>query len=825
MFFRMWTVMRQAVTRPIGLIALVSVAAVIVSAYPVVFAGKSYVSPNYGTPLLYGTFPTLPGYSTGRIFTVDASDVGAIMWQHIPYSTIEHRALVSDGELPFWCRYDCGGVPLLGQGQSMFGDPLHFLVIAANGAAWAWDLKYLIAKWLMAMGLGLLVIELTKHLPSALIVSFAAPFAGFFLYRLNHPAFFSFCYAPWSLYCVVRIAHAAQVRSATSWVVGLLVANLALMNSGTVKEAYIFLLSMNFSGGCVLLAASAPWRERLWKLAGIVWAGILFILMTAPIWITFYDTLKVSFTESDLPAAYQVQPALALATFDEALSRPLGLGDVYNPSANFLILAGLLYFFATMHQWRANREITALALSSLVPVSLVFGLVPPSWITQVPFLASVIHIDDVFLCVLVILWTVLAGVGFTMASRRLGKPEGRNDLLSAASMLLVLVLGYVGCCHAVHRVVAATGRAILTSSESVPVSDFIWKYLVVLLAALVAFGLVARRALVRGRATWLEKIGIVLCVGTFLWRPVLRNVGGHMQYSVRAGPRVDFHAESASVRFVQEHVGSEPARAIGLNNYFFPGWTAVYQLEGIAGPDALMNRGYHELERLSPLMGDWDWRYYVTDGCIAAARPFLDFLNVRYYFVPGNDSGASAAGLTRAKSADLDVYESPTVWPRAFFTDRLGVYETPKELIQQILKGDGRPFAAVQASDLAANPGLAALSGEGADRTIVPAENYRLTENTTSFDIRAPGPGTVVLTETLWPGYSSLEIDGREAKPIRINHAFQGVAITAAGMHTLKFSYCPPRFGFTVKLAALGFALFLGSGLAVWKWSRRREAG
>jgi uncharacterized membrane protein YhaH (DUF805 family) len=420
---------------------------------------------------------------------------------------------------------------------------------------------------------------------------------------------------------------------------------------------------------------------------------------------------------------------------------------------------------------------------------------------------------------------VLAGVGFSMAARRLGEPEGRNDLWSAALMLAALVLGWVGYWHAVHRMVI-TGRAAPTAAESIPVQGFVWAYLAVLLLALAALALIARRALARGKATRLEKIGISLCLIALLGRTILHTGNGFTHYSVRAGPRVDFHAESASVRFVQDHVASEPARAIGLNRYFFPGWTAVYGLEGIAGPDALMNPCYHELERLSPLKSEWDWRFYLMDDGFAAARPFLDFLNVRYYFVPRNghsNQSASSAGLTQVKSADLDVYESSTVWPRAFFTDRLGVYKIPGELIQQILKGDGRAFAAVQLSDLAANPQLGTFLKDGAGRVVVPAENYRLTENTTSFDIRAPGQGIVVLTETLWPGYSSLELDGQEAKPIRINHAFQGVVITAAGTHTLKFSYCPPCFGFTVKLAVLGFLLFFGSGLAVWKLSGRRE--
>ncbi|MFM9081421.1 MAG: hypothetical protein ACKOTE_15050, partial [Opitutaceae bacterium] len=38
------------------------------------------------------------------------SDVGAVMWQHVPFSVIQHRAL-SQGELPLWNRYNALGVP------------------------------------------------------------------------------------------------------------------------------------------------------------------------------------------------------------------------------------------------------------------------------------------------------------------------------------------------------------------------------------------------------------------------------------------------------------------------------------------------------------------------------------------------------------------------------------------------------------------------------------------------------------------------------------------------------------------------------------------
>ena len=147
-----------------------------------------------------------------------------------------------------------------GQTGDLIGAGSQGKVIAANGASWAWDAKYLIAKWLLACGLGLCVLRLTRHLPSALLITLAADFLGFFPFRVNHPAYFSFCYAPWALYCWLRISTAPRWTDAARWTAGLLLANWALMNSGTAKEAYMLLLCMNFSGACVLVSAGAPWR-------------------------------------------------------------------------------------------------------------------------------------------------------------------------------------------------------------------------------------------------------------------------------------------------------------------------------------------------------------------------------------------------------------------------------------------------------------------------------------------------------------------------------------------------------------------------------------
>jgi hypothetical protein len=101
-------------THPVRAVLLAGVVGVTLSSYPLIFLGKSLVSPNVGTQLLYDEFPTLPGYSDSRMVDVRGSDVGAIMWQQVPYTAVQHRSIFWNFELPLWNRDNAGGTPLLG---------------------------------------------------------------------------------------------------------------------------------------------------------------------------------------------------------------------------------------------------------------------------------------------------------------------------------------------------------------------------------------------------------------------------------------------------------------------------------------------------------------------------------------------------------------------------------------------------------------------------------------------------------------------------------------------------------------------------------------
>lgn len=847
-------------------IFVVALVAVVASSYPVVFLGKSFVSPNMGTVLLYDGFPTLPGYASAATGNNMGSDIGAIMWQHVPLSMVEARAL-RHGEAPLWNRYNSAGTPLLGQGQSMFGDPLHFLVIAANGAAWAWDLKYLIAKWLFAVGMGLIVLRVgvvrsdreglrsvaaatsseqcapaSPALPeqrppeaqaataaaAALIVAAVAPFIGFFVYRFNHPAFFSLCYAPWPLYCWIRAVRAPTLRATFGWAAALMLANLALMNSGTAKEAYMLLLTMNLAGLCVLATAGRPWRERFAKLGVLAWAGLLFTLITAPIWGTFLHELHNAYTSYNAVSAYQIQPSLLLGAFDEIFYRPLMPANrTFNPSLNFVFLLGFLYFLATLRTQVAHRTAITLAIVSLLPLSLAFGLVPSAWIVRVPLLANVAHIDNTFSCALIVLWGVLAGVGFTTAADRLRTRDGRGDLVVVSLMLGALVFAWIAFRQVVHRPIFGPTFTVNPPGHTLAVAPFIWGYLASLLIAAAGLMLAVRRALVRGALTSALALVIALGVAVLCWRHGLQATSaGFETYVLRPTVRAPLHARSEAVAFLQAEQHRTPLRAYGLHGNLFPGWTAAYGIETIHGPDALMSPFYRELTgAMGGIERIWDWRLYLEPRNIATARPYLDSLNVRYYVDLHSDRRLLEPTLRAAKFADLDVYESPTAWPRAFFTENVITYGTVEELLGRIRVADGHPFAAVQTSDLDdAYPLRSVMATQSAARTEA-ASHYRLTENTTSFDIHATGAGAVVLLESWWPGDFRAFVNSQKARVLRFNHAFKGVAIPAPGDYHVEFKYVPKGWYRNLALCGIGLALLLGTALLVRRTSGAGDRG
>jgi hypothetical protein len=262
----------------------------------------------------------------------------------------------------------------------------------------------------------------------------------------------------------------------------------------------------------------------------------------------------------------------------------------FNPSANFLLLLGLLYFLATLRTHFTHRAAITLAATSLLPLALAFGLIPATWIVKIPFLANVAHLDNTFTCALLILWSGLAGVGFAHATTRLGTKEGRDDLIVGGLLLGALVFGWIAFRQVSHRPIFGPTFTVNQPGQMLAVPPFLWGYLVSLLLAAVVFALAARAALRRGTLTPALALLLVAAAFALCWRQGLHtNAIGFETYTARPPVRVNFHAKSDAIEFVRAAQRQEPARGFGLHGNYFPGWTGVYGLESVHGPDALVN--------------------------------------------------------------------------------------------------------------------------------------------------------------------------------------------------------------------------------------------
>ena len=157
---------------------------------------------------------------------------------------------------------------------------------------------------------------------------------------------------------------------------------------------------------------------------------------------------------------------------------------------------------------------------------------------------------------------------------------------------------------------------------------------------------------------------------------------------------------------------------------------------------------------------------------------------------------------------DLKIYENPNYWPRAFFSGTTTSYQTAGDFVAMAQSGDGKPFAAVQQSDHVALSQPPVNPAAMAYRNIVPARDYLLTNNTTSFTIDAPGQGVVVLTETFLPDDFVARINGARVKYFRVNHAFRGLEIPRSGVYRISYTYWPRYFTTSLIMGGLGLVVF-----------------
>ena len=270
----------------------------------------------------------------------------------------------------------------------------------------------------------------------------------------------------------------------------------------------------------------------------------------------------------------------------------------------------------------------------------------------------------------------------------------------------------------------------------------------------------------------------------------------------------------------------EPTRIVGLGNVLFPGYNATLGLENISGPDGMWNKPYRELTGALKLPYDnSNWKIVLNWHDLATYKNALDVLGVGYVL-----SSVKIGEATSATYVDDDgsvyAYSRRSAWPRAFYTDRIILYDNVQSLAERISTGDGQPFVAVTRRSVDTDAVLRQLVDKPAreSATLVKARDYSLTNNSTSFTIDAPAPGVVYIGETDEPGDFIVTVNGKRVPYLTANHAFKAVLVDGPGKYRVTFRYWPAHLTGYLWLAFGGLALWLAALILFWKYRQREGA-
>jgi hypothetical protein len=665
--------------------------ALCLSNYPIIFLGKSHFSPGYKVPMVYSGFPYVPGYHSQETEQLSA-DHGAGPWAALPYSRVQHRSIFIDGEFPFWNRYNSAGLPLFGQGQSQILDPLHWVVVAGKGNSWGWDVKFLLSKLLFLIGLGFALYRITESRSVTFILVLSSAFIGFNYFRFNHPAFFNLTYAPWVFFFYLQLVKNLQRGSVSGkanflrWAdwptVGIVLTSALVLFSGTPKEACILLIALHISGLLGVLGIGKTVEQKLVHLGFLVALWITIILMTAPHWLIFLDTLfKMSSIYDESHCYFSDSPLQFMdAFFVGSSDKPWSW-----PTVNIFIGATALMSLTVLPRlWRQSGY--WMALVPLVGL-LVFanGVVPDYLCEKIPFIGKIHHIYDVCFAAAIIFAVMLAGYGLRAFFDDLRSNESRVKWFGYILIFSLVMLWWAREAYDGYALVSAP--ALLTMFAIGGTIGWmllvVWSYKTgegfskisvfflscVFVLPHVYHGLHSRtgwdeldnliinptpRADLLVRSQTLESLGYLLPASHVQGKSDLVDEVLSWAHMNGGKPELIQQHESdfaevvrgaTEVTAIQQYTAEffrkvgvtrwldRPSRVLGVRHSPMPGFYAQVDLESLAGPDALTESRFRELLELMGWHHDHlekGWARTMSAHELTSRESLLDVLNVGY---------------------------------------------------------------------------------------------------------------------------------------------------------------------------------------------------
>ncbi len=753
-------------------ILLVSLLAVAINCYPVIFCGKSYVAPAYMAALVYDWPPPLPGMESAgyHCMSQHGSDTGSMMWWGIPAGFIESRSLREHGEIPLWNRYGHAGDTLIAQAVSMLGDPLQLIVILGRGAAGAWDVKFVAAKLLFCVGFGWLVLRLLGSRPLSLIYAALAAYCGAYFYIFNHPVFFVFAYAPWILLSAMALLDRHSTRP-IPWGLAWLLACFGCFNAGHVEVAVVLIGGLNLAALVQALARDNNVARSVQLLGRMGIATLLFLGLTAPVWISFLAALEGAYTVHSEIRVTQLPFATLPGVFDDLFSLLAFRRDAYTavaPGTSLLVMVGGMLSALKWRQLKGETFYWVNGGAILLWGGCVFGWVPAALLAAIPLLNRVEHVYTDFSYLLVIHLTLQSAYGFKCLAEEKNFRRAAVDLLWVGLICGGMILMY----------------DFVISHRPLP-RDYLACALAGALGAPLLFTYLnnGKRPITAMGLAGVMVLGFIPHFRFGLYS------SGNNQLLMLPGPRAVLDAPSKAITKIKADQ-SGPARVVGMD-WAFPGdYSAVYGLEDIRSCAPLSNSDFINLARKIPGVefgGNWGWEICLVNP--VAAQPWLNLLNVKYVLTHPTNPAPAAASFRVSDRSDFLVLENLQAWPRAFFINRVTNSASNDEFAKQLLANGQQPFVSLSQEAVERQPGLRALR-EATPTVVSPATRYELRANSTAFEVHAAAAGVVCLTEGQAKDFTA-RVNGEIREVLTVNRAFKGVYLNRAGDYHIEFTYRP----------------------------------